>query len=81
LSNPVRELFKCMDGATPEAMKELERVIRFVLNTKDFGLRIEPKSVPDRWDLTVYTDSVWAGDKAPRLIAIASLVSQYSFWE
>jgi hypothetical protein len=52
-----------MDGTTPEVIKELKRVIRFVLNTKSFGLRIEPKSIPDRWDLTVYTDSDWAGDK------------------
>jgi hypothetical protein len=66
LANPVRELSKCMDGATPEAMKELKRVIRFVINTKHYGLRIEPKYVPDRWDLTIYTDSDWAGDKDNR---------------
>jgi hypothetical protein len=55
-----------MDAATTIAMKELKRVIQFVLTTKDLGLRIEPKFVNNKWKMTVYTDSNWAGDKDTR---------------
>jgi hypothetical protein len=32
-----------MDGATFAAIKELKWVIKFVLDTKRFGLKIEPE--------------------------------------
>jgi hypothetical protein len=53
-----------MDGATIAAMKELLRVSKFVLDTKDHGLIVKPKK-PDgkSWDLVMYTDSDYAGDK------------------
>jgi Reverse transcriptase (RNA-dependent DNA polymerase) len=66
LANTVRELSKCMDAATTLAMKELKRVIQFVITTKDFGLLIEPKFVNNKWKMTVCTDSDWAGDKDTR---------------
>jgi hypothetical protein len=67
IANIVRELAKCMDGATPEAFKELTRVLQFVVNTKDYGLLIEPKwDKNNQWNLVVYTDSDWAGDKENR---------------
>jgi hypothetical protein len=45
-------------------MKELMRVSKFVLDTKDHGLIIKPKE-PDgkSWDLVMYIDSHYAGDK------------------
>jgi hypothetical protein len=56
-----------MDGATPEAFKELKRVLQFVVNTKEYGLLIEPKwENNNKWNLVVYTDSDWAGDKDNR---------------
>jgi hypothetical protein len=68
ISNVVRELAKCMGAATPAAFKELKRVIKFVLDTKDYGLRIEPttKAKTDDWELVLYSDSDWAGDKENR---------------
>jgi hypothetical protein len=66
IANTVRELAKCMDGATPAAFNEMMRVIRFVLDTRDFGLKVEPKLQQDMWDMTIYTDSDWAGDKENR---------------
>jgi hypothetical protein len=42
ISNAVGELSKCMDGATPAAMKELKRLLRFLADAKDYGLKIEP---------------------------------------
>jgi hypothetical protein len=56
-----------MDGATPAAYKELKRVLQFVVNTKEYGLLIEPKwQDKNKWNLVVYTDSDWAGDKENR---------------
>jgi hypothetical protein len=68
IANAVRELSKMMDGPTPAAMKELKRVIKFVLDTQDYGLKLEPeKMIENKWILKVYTDSDWAGDKDTRL--------------
>jgi hypothetical protein len=52
-----------MDGATPAAMKELKRVMKFVLDTRTFGLKIEPKKInqTDEWEMVIYTDSDYAG--------------------
>ena len=50
-----------MDHATEAAMKELTRVINFVICTKEYGLKIEPTINNERH--VVYSDSDWAGDK------------------
>jgi hypothetical protein len=42
LANVVRELSKCMDGANLAAYKEILRVIKFVLDTKDYCLKLNP---------------------------------------
>jgi hypothetical protein len=56
-----------MDGATPVAFKEMKRIIKYVLDTKHFGLKIHPQIETDgKWRMTVYTDSDWAGDKETR---------------
>ena len=68
IANPVRELSKGMQKASPAAFAELKRVIRFVLNTKNYGLKLEPILQGDDqvWNMVVYTDSDWAGDKDTR---------------
>ena len=68
IANPVRELSKGMKEATPSAMKELKRVLKFVIDTKDYGLKLEPKMGEKltEWELLLYTDSDWAGDKDTR---------------
>jgi hypothetical protein len=43
ISNIVRELSKCMNSATWGAYNELLRVIKFVIDTKTFGLKVQPK--------------------------------------
>ena len=68
IANVVRELSKMMDGATPAAFKELKRVIKFVLDTRTFGLKIEPKlGDKEKWSMTIYTDSEYAGDTETRI--------------
>jgi len=68
IANAVRELTKCMDGATMAAYKEMLRLIKFVLSTKTWGLKIMPKS-PDgtvKWNLVSFSDSDWSGNKDNR---------------
>ena len=64
ISNIVCELAKCMGGASEAAMKELLQVIKFVMDTRNFGLKIEPK-LPQKemWNMLVYSHSDWAEDK------------------
>ena len=69
IANCVRELAKCMDKATPAAYKEMKRVMSFVIQTKTKGLIIKPIVQNENkinWDLMMYTDSDWAGDKENR---------------
>jgi hypothetical protein len=68
IANAIRELTKCLGEATPAAHQEMLRVIKFVLDSPTLGLKLEPK-VKDGdwlWDLVVYSDSDWAGDKDNR---------------
>jgi hypothetical protein len=43
IANAVRELSKVLDGSTEASFKGMLRVIKYVLDTKEMGLRIEPK--------------------------------------
>ena len=42
------------------------RVIKYVIDTKDKGLKIAPTMVELEWKLVVFSDSDWAGDKDGR---------------
>lgn len=69
IANAVRELSKVLDGSTEASFKEMLRVIKYILDTKDMGLRIEPtltKSADEPWDLVCYSDSDYAGDPDTR---------------
>jgi hypothetical protein len=67
IANVVRELSKSMDKASPAAWKELKRTIKFVLDTKEYGLKIEPKKQDnDKWNMVMFCDSDYAGDKETR---------------
>ncbi len=69
ISNAVRELSKSMSGATEASFKELKRVIKFVLDTRMYELRVQPKLIGEdaQWTMTVFSDSDWAGDKDNRI--------------
>jgi len=68
IDNAVRELTKCNDGAHQAAYKELLRSIKFVLDTKDFGLKLEPMAEVDgEWFMQMFVDSDHAGDKESRI--------------
>jgi len=69
LANLLCELSKALDEASQGIFKELKRVIKFVLDTAGYGLKIEPieKAVGESWSLTVVSDSDYARDVETRI--------------
>jgi hypothetical protein len=50
------------------ACHELLRVIKFVIDTKTFGLKVQPKLENNLgWYLKIFCDSNWAGDPETRV--------------
>jgi len=68
LANPLRELSK-VDGANHSTFKELKRVIKFVLDTVDYRLKIRPiqKPIGTAWTMTMFSNSDYAGDSNIRI--------------
>jgi hypothetical protein len=56
------ELSKYIDGANVAAYKNMIKMMRFVLDTKDTCLKLKPNSDDENLDLDVYSDSDWAED-------------------
>jgi hypothetical protein len=68
ISNIVRELSKCMNAASWGSYQELLHVIKFINDTKSFGLKVMPKLDDDfSWNPKVFCDSDWAGDPETRV--------------
>jgi len=53
----------------PSCFKELKHIIKFVLNTADYGLKIKPikKPVGEAWTMMVFLDSNYARDTETRI--------------
>ena len=51
ISNPVRELSKTMDAPVPAHLKEMCKLISFVLSTKDYGLKFKLIKSIRKWVL------------------------------
>lgn len=70
IANAVRELSKVNDGTMKAYQKELLRLIKFVVDTKDWMLKYELKDESknaNKWVLKAFCDSDFAGDKDNRL--------------
>ena len=67
IGNPTRELSKAMDGASKAHLKEMLRVIKFVLDTEGYGLKFKPNALQDKWILSALCDSDFAGDTETRV--------------
>jgi hypothetical protein len=68
MSNAVRELSKVGDGATKAHWKDLMRTIKYVIDTKDRGLKMTPRYPEDStYVLEGITDSEYAGDRDTRI--------------
>jgi hypothetical protein len=74
LCNVVRELSKCMDKATIGTYLEMLQVIKFVIDTKNFSLRVQPERKLKNWSLRVFCDSDWARDSETRTIVTCFIV-------
>ena len=67
ISNPVRELSKTMDAPAQVHLKEMYKLIRFVLSTKDYGLKFKLIKSIRKWVLKALSDSDFASDKEMRI--------------
>ena len=67
ICNPVRELSKTMDAPAPAHLKEMYTLIRFVLSTKDYGLKFKLIKSIRKWVLKALSDSDFASDKETRI--------------
>jgi hypothetical protein len=58
-----------LDCTTPNALKEMRRVIKYILDTESYGLKISPVMPKGNnlFELKVYCDSDFAGDKDTRI--------------
>jgi hypothetical protein len=83
LCNVVRELSKCMGKATMGTYLEMLRVVKFVIDTKTFCLKIRPENKLKNWSLHVFCDSDRAGDSEKRISVtgfIVYLMNVPVFW-
>jgi len=69
IANAVRELSKVLDGATPAAYKEMMRIIKYVLDTKNLALKVKPiqEDKEQKWRMLAFSDSDYAGDPESRI--------------
>ena len=67
LANTTRESSKANYGAKPAAYKELLCVIRYVLDMKKLGLKVEPiRNANELWEIVCFSNHVYAGDLVSR---------------
>ena len=50
-------------------MKELKRVMKYVIDTKNYGLRMSPKlmNADGNVEVVLFSDSDWAGDRETKM--------------
>jgi hypothetical protein len=70
----VRELSKCMDAARHAAYKDMLRVMKFVVGTKQYCLKMRPIEEGKDWDLVSYCNSNWAGDAETKINVTGLLI-------
>ena len=67
LANATIELSKANNVANPAANKELLHVIKYVIDMKNLGLKIEPTGNSNKpWEIECFSDSNYAGDPVSR---------------
>ena len=74
ICNPVRELSKTMDAPAPVHLKEMFKVIRYVLSTKEHGLKFELRKGMKMWALKALSDSDFASDKETRISVFGYII-------
>ena len=66
IANATRELTKVLDGATDAHWKAMMRVIKYVLDTRTYALRLKPSLTNGNVTLKGISDSEFAGDRETR---------------
>jgi hypothetical protein len=61
-----------MDGASLAAYKEMQRVIKFVLDTRTHCLKMQPRHESETWDLVLYCDSDGQETLSPESVSLDS---------
>ena len=72
--NQVRELSKTMDAPAPVHLKEMYKLIRFVLSAKDYSLKFELMKDIKKWSLKALSDSDFASDKETRISVFGYII-------
>ena len=70
IANGVRELSKGLVGPSEAAFKDMLRMIKFVLETKNKAIKLEPvfeQTEEIIWNVLAFSDSYHAGDRETRL--------------
>jgi hypothetical protein len=63
-----------MDKAAMGTYFEMLRVVKFVIDTKTFCLKIRPENKIKNWSLHAFCDSDWAGDSEKRISVTGFIV-------
>ena len=63
-----------MDAPAPVHLKEIYKVIRYVLSRKDYGLKFELRKDMKKWALKALSDSDFASDKETRISVIGYII-------
>ena len=67
LANMTRELSKTKDGAKSAAYKDILCVIKYVLDMKDLGFKIEPmRNSKEPWEIICFSNINHVGDLVSR---------------
>ena len=67
LVNAIRKLSKANDGENLATYKEILHVIKYVINTKNLGLKIKPMGNSEEpWEIICFSDSDYTGDLVSR---------------
>ena len=56
-----------MDKGTEASMKELKRTLKYIIDTRNYGLIMLPIKIRKSWNLTTFCDSNYAGDRETQI--------------
>ena len=73
ISNSVRELSKVIHSGTIGNKKSMIRLVNYVKNTKNLGVKFNPIKDGDSCVIKAYVDSDWEGDKTTRKVFMDGL--------
>ena len=74
ICNPLRALSKTMYAPVPVHLKEMNKVIRHVLYTREHGLKFELRKEIKKWVLKALSDSNFASDKETRISVFGYII-------